>query len=66
MHLRVLRGDNAIVALDDLAKSYPTMLSIIAGGDAALASVRAAADAAADAERTRRKPLNIVRDGRAG
>ena len=40
--------DNAIVPLDALAVVYPTMLSIAAGGDAALQRVRAAADAATE------------------
>jgi 2-keto-4-pentenoate hydratase/2-oxohepta-3-ene-1,7-dioic acid hydratase in catechol pathway len=33
--------DHRIVALDALADSYPTMLSVVAGGDAALADIRA-------------------------
>lgn len=43
--LGVVRGD-AIVPLDGLRDEYPTMLSIVAGGDAALDRVRAVADAA--------------------
>ncbi|WP_310533703.1 fumarylacetoacetate hydrolase family protein [Novosphingobium sp.] len=42
--LGVVTGGN-IVPLDSLAATYPTMMSIVAGGDAALASVRAVADA---------------------
>ncbi len=43
--LGVVRGD-AIVPLDQLADRYPTMLSIVGGGDDALAAVRRVADAA--------------------
>lgn len=42
--LGVVDGD-AVVPLDSIAGEYPTMLSIIAGGDAALAKVRSVADA---------------------
>lgn len=44
--LGVVDGD-AVVPLDSIAGEYPTMLSIIAGGDAALAKVRSVADAGA-------------------
>lgn len=37
-------NDDAVVPLDSLAAQYPTMLSIIAGGDEALAAVRKAAN----------------------
>lgn len=45
--LGVVKGE-AIVPLDGLRNEYPTMLSIIAGGDAALARVRAVADSATE------------------
>ena len=45
--LGVLRDDQ-VVPLDALRHEYPTMLSIIAGGDAALARVRAVLDSATD------------------
>lgn len=45
--LGVLVGEE-IVPLAPIADRYPTMLSIIAGGDEALAKVRSVADAAAD------------------
>ncbi len=45
--LGVLAGED-IVPLDALRADYPTMLSIVAGGDAALAKVRAALDAGED------------------
>jgi len=41
VRLGVLRGD-AVVSLDAIAAEYPTMLSIIAGGDAALTAVQQA------------------------
>lgn len=44
--LGVLTGEE-IVPLDPIVDDYPTMLSIIAGGDEALAKVRAVADTAA-------------------
>jgi len=44
--LGALRGD-AIVPLDVIATQYPTMLAIIAGGDAALAAVQKVSAAAA-------------------
>lgn len=53
--LGVVRED-AIIPLDSLAAEYPTMLSIIAGGDKALAAVRDAID---HADLT--IPLNAVR-----
>lgn len=53
--LGVVRED-AIIPLDPLAAAYPTMLSIIAGGDKALAAVRDATD---HADLT--IPLNAVR-----
>ena len=45
--LGVLRGE-AIVPLTALAARYPTMLSIVGGGDAALAAVAALAESATD------------------
>jgi 2-keto-4-pentenoate hydratase/2-oxohepta-3-ene-1,7-dioic acid hydratase in catechol pathway len=45
VRLGVIKG-NAIVSLDGLGDAYPTMLTIIAGGDAALARIRAALDEA--------------------
>jgi 2-keto-4-pentenoate hydratase/2-oxohepta-3-ene-1,7-dioic acid hydratase in catechol pathway len=53
--LGALRGDQ-IVPLDALAAEYPTMLSIVAGGDAALAKVAALIEAA-----TETTPLAEVR-----
>ncbi|HMN43024.1 MAG TPA: fumarylacetoacetate hydrolase family protein [Povalibacter sp.] len=53
--LGVLRDDQ-VVPLDALRHEYPTMLSIIAGGDAALARVRAVLDSA-----TETLPLRSVR-----
>ena len=43
--LGVVKGDG-VVPLDALADRYPTMVSLIAGGDEALAAVRAVLDAA--------------------
>ena len=45
--LGALRGDD-IVPLDALGADYPTMLSIVAAGDAALSAIRALVDAATD------------------
>jgi 2-keto-4-pentenoate hydratase/2-oxohepta-3-ene-1,7-dioic acid hydratase in catechol pathway len=44
--LGVIKG-GAIVPLDGIADRYPTMLAIVAGGDAALAAVRAEMESAA-------------------
>lgn len=48
--------DDGIAPLDALSGSYPTMLSIVKGGDAALAAVRHAAS-----QSTQRLDLNSVR-----
>lgn len=45
--LGVLEGDR-VVSLASLAERYPTVLSIVEGGDQALAEVRACVDAAAE------------------
>lgn len=44
VHLGVLKNDATVVPLDTIANEFPTMLSIIAGGDAALEKVRAVAE----------------------
>jgi 2-keto-4-pentenoate hydratase/2-oxohepta-3-ene-1,7-dioic acid hydratase in catechol pathway len=47
VHLGVLKEDT-IIPLDGLAGDYPTMLSIVSGGDAALAAVRKVLEADAN------------------
>jgi 2-keto-4-pentenoate hydratase/2-oxohepta-3-ene-1,7-dioic acid hydratase in catechol pathway len=47
VHLGVLK-DDTIIPLDGLAGDYPTMLSIVSGGDEALAAVRKVLEAGAN------------------
>ena len=46
--LGMLRGDDTIVSLASIADRYPTMMSVIAGGDNALQAIRACTDQGAE------------------